>query len=143
MKPLSRSLTAALIVSTALAVGCGDHRTPTDQVALPIISGSWNGTFAAGPFGLRASMQLTQSGAGVVQGSLLVFPNTVQIAGTVTSTDFTFHTTGPCPTITGTLSFTESAGAVTDMSGPTTQSFAACLPGAQPVTGTLDLMPKK
>ncbi|HEY0781419.1 MAG TPA: hypothetical protein VGE98_03115 [Thermoanaerobaculia bacterium] len=132
----------AAALFAALAAGCHDGRTPTDTVALPVLTGTWNGDFAAGPVGLRAGMQLSQSGAGNVSGTLTIFPNTVGITGTVSSTQLTFHTTGSCPMVTGTLTFTMTAGAVTAMSGPATQSFAACIPNAQGVPGTLSLTPQ-
>jgi len=142
MRHFSSTVTAASLLFAMLAAGCHDGRTPTDTVALPVLTGAWSGSFGAGQIGLRAGMQLNQSGAGNVSGTLTIFPNTMQITGKVSATQLTFQTTGNCPLVNGTLTFTMVAGAVTAMSGPTTPSFAASMPGAQGVPGTLALTPQ-
>lgn len=132
-----RILCAALL---CLAACGGGHGPTAPGPALPQIAGAWNGGFGFGLFGLRASMTLAQADDGTAQGVLLIFPNTVNVAGTVTSTSFTFHSTGGCLAVAGTLDLTIQAGMVTQMSGGTSQDFGPCgAPGGHPQAGTLSL----
>jgi hypothetical protein len=132
-----RIFCTALLCLTA----CGGGHSPTAPgPALPQIAGNWSGGFGISNFGLRASMMLTQADDGTAQGTLYILPNTVNVAGMVTSTSFTFHSVGGCLAVAGILDLTINAGMVTQMSGPTSQDFGPCgAPGGHPQTGSLAL----
>ncbi len=132
--------TGAIVVLLCLAA-CGGGHSPTAPASpLPQIAGSWSGTFGLGFFGLRASMRLAQADDGTVQGLLLIFPNDVNIVGTVSATSFSFHSVGNCLTVNGTLALTQEAGSVTQMSGTTSQDFAPCgAPSGHPQVGHLSM----
>jgi hypothetical protein len=131
-----------LCVALLCVAACGGGHGPTAPgPALPQVAGNWNGDFGISNFfAVRASLMLAQADDGTAQGVLFIFPNSINVAGTVTSTSFTFHSVGGCLAVAGTLALTVNAGMVTQMSGPTSQDFGPCgAPGGHPQAGTLAL----
>jgi hypothetical protein len=129
-----------VLVLALCVAACGGHGPTAPASPLPQIAGTWNGSWGSGFFAFTSMMKLVQADDGTVQGTLYIFPNTVDIEGTVsaaTPASFSFHSIGNCPT-TGTLALTEQAGLVTQMSGSTSQDFRPCgFPNARPTVGTL------
>jgi hypothetical protein len=134
VSPAARGRVLALALCVA---ACGGHGPTAPASPLPQIAGNWNGSWGAGFFALTSTMRLVQADDGTVQGTLYIFPNTVDIDGTVSAASFSFHSIGNCP-VTGTLALTEKAGLVTQMSGNTSQDLGPCgFPNARPIVGTL------